>query len=126
MEYTDLVQAEEGRALGEYVLVAWDGAHIDFGAWDGQEYVWGGIQPFDKSAASRLLGHLRDDGTPLVHPLLLSERVGPTSTVGVMLLPALFDALHAAKESPTTSKTMLLFTEWKRLFGQVVGETSDH
>lgn len=30
-EYGVLIAAEEGRALQEYVLVAWDGAHITFG-----------------------------------------------------------------------------------------------
>ena len=34
-EYTALLAAEEGRAITRYVLVAWDGAHIAFGRYDG-------------------------------------------------------------------------------------------
>jgi hypothetical protein len=124
-EYTDLLQTEEGRPMGEYVLVSWDGAHIDFGRHDGTAYVWDGLQTFDAFAAQRLLGHMRDNGTPLVHPLLLSERAGPTSGIGQALLPALFVALQDAVASRATNKTELLFTEWRRLFGQVVGDPSD-
>lgn len=124
-EYTDLLHAEEGRPLGEYVLVTWDGAHISFGHHDGSGYVWDTLQDFHAYAAERLLGHLRDDGMPLVHPMLLSERVGPTSVVGRALIPALFTALQSATTSSPTSKTKLLYTEWSRLFGQVVGDPSD-
>src|SRR4051794_28889020 len=60
-EYAELLHIEEGRALTEYVLVAWDGSHVAFGSYSGTEYVWGALQPFDLAAATRLLVHLRDD-----------------------------------------------------------------
>jgi hypothetical protein len=124
-EYTALLQEEEGRALAEYVLVAWDGAHIEFGRWAVGSFEWEGLRPFDATSARRLLGHLRDDGIPLVHPLLLSDRVGPASPIGAALLPALFIAVQNAGRRSGSSRTKLLFTEWRRLFAQVVGDPSE-
>jgi Putative RNA methylase family UPF0020 len=124
-EYAELLHVEEGRPLRDYVLIAWDGPHIAFGHYSGSEYLWGAIQAFDLDGASRLLRHFRDDGMPLVHPLLLRERVGPTSAAGSLLLPALCSSIRAATRSDQITKTKLLFTEWRRLFGQVVGDPSD-
>lgn len=58
---------------------------------------------------------------PLVYPSLLAELVGPESTAGNSLLPALYNAVRDTIASGRTSKTLLLYTEWRRLFGQVVG-----
>lgn len=124
-EYTSLLQEEEGRPLDEYVLIAWDGTHIDFGRRAEGEFAWDGLQAFDAGSARRLLGHLRDDGIPLVHPLLLSARVGPSSPVGADLLPTLFDAIQNANSSTGSGRTQLLYTEWRRLFAQVVGDPSE-
>src|SRR5206468_12411858 len=68
-----------------------------------------------------LLRHLKSDGIPLVHPKLLSSIAGPESEFGTQLIPLLFDAIKNAHDRVKTTKTKLLFTEWKRLFGQVVG-----
>ncbi len=127
-EYTRLLQREEGRSLSEYVLVAWDGGHISFGRFDQNAPRWEALSAFDEAGALRLLLALRDDGAPLVHPLLLAQIAGPDSPVGVGLLPRLFEAARAASSATegATSKTKLLFTEWRRLFGQVVGVQSEH
>lgn len=131
-EYAELLQREEGRALAEYVLAAWDGSHISFGRFVDGAAVWENLVPFDHNSARRLLGHLRDDGLPLVHPALLSGLVGPESDVGVALIPVLFDSVRQAEERATregkarkTTKTYLLYAEWRRLFGQVVGVQSE-
>lgn len=127
-EYTRLLQREEGRLLSEYVLVAWDGSHISFGRFDEDQPRWEPLGPFDDASALRLLLALRDDGAPLVHPLLLAQVAGPDSPIGIGLLPRLFEAVRIASTEAerATSKTRLLFTEWRRLFGQVVGVQSDH
>jgi hypothetical protein len=126
-EYTRLLQREEGRSLGEYVLVAWDGSHISFGRFDQNEPRWESLSVFDEASALRLLRVLRDDGAPLVHPWLLAQIAGPDSPIGMGLLPRLFEAVRAAAApaEDTTSKTRLLFSEWRRLFGQVVGVQSE-
>jgi hypothetical protein len=124
-EYTTLLQEEEGRPLNQYVLVAWDGIHVDFGRWMDTSFGWEGLRPFDVASAQRLLVHLRDDGIPLVHPLLLSVRVGPASPVGADLLPGLFSAVRNAEKKEGSSRTKLLFAEWRRLFAQVVGDPSE-
>ena len=121
-EYAALLAVEEGRPATEYVLVAWDGDSSSFGCLDSElQATWEPTRPFDTSAAERLLVAIRDNGVPLVYPRLLAELVGPQSADGQALLPALFDALRAATASGRTSKTLLLYTEWRRLFGQVVG-----
>lgn len=127
-EYTRLLQREEGRSLSEYVLAAWDGSHISFGRFDQNEPRWEPLSAFDESSALRLLLALRDNGAPLVHPLLLAQMAGPDSSIGVELLPRLFEAVRAASSlaEGTTSKTRLLYTEWRRLFGQVIGVQSEH
>lgn len=118
---------EEGRPLSEYVLVAWDGSHISFGHFEGVEPKWGSLTPFNLDAALRLLLYLKENGSPLVHPKLLSQLVGPESNVGSQLIPLFFQAIRQAASPPggKTSKTKLLFFEWRRLFGQVVGIQSD-
>ena len=121
-EYAALLALEEGRPATEYVLVAWDGVSTSFGRLDSELLpAWEQARAFDASAAERLLVAIRDNGVPLVYPRLLAELVGPQSPDGQALLPALFNALRAATASGRTSKTLLLYTEWRRLFGQVVG-----
>lgn len=125
-EYVEILTVQEGRPLEDYELVAWDGSHISFGRFVGGQYDWDDLVPFDASQAVRLFQSLRNGGRPLVHPILLSQLVGPESECGKELMPSLFGFLVAAtsEEAPTT-KTKLLFTEWNRLFGQVVGVQSD-
>lgn len=120
-EYAELISAEEGRALQEYVLVAWDGAHVTFGKFEGAAATWEGVVAFDAFSADRLLAALKNDGRPLVHPQLLQALVGPDSEYGSALIPELYASICKADASPATSKTKMLFAEWRRLFSQVVG-----
>lgn len=119
-ENASLLANEEGRPSDDYVLVAWDGASITFGKLPGAAADWEEVRPFAADTAERVLRVLVNDGVPLVYPDLLSELVGPESAVGQALLPALFNAIRASVSGPP-SKTRLLYTEWRRLFGQVVG-----
>lgn len=125
-EYAALISAEEGRALPEYVLVAWDGAHITFGRFDGVVPSWEDVVAFDRVAADRLLSALKNDGKPLVHPQLLQALVGPDSEYGTALIPELYASICKADSSKSTSKTKMLFAEWRRLFSQVVGFQPAH
>jgi hypothetical protein len=124
-ENVGILAFEEGRAFSEYVPVAWDGAHISFGrCLEDGTVEWGTLTPFNDESATVLLQHLGRIGTPLVHPLVLSSLVGPNSDCGKRLIPSLFWAVKRAVEASRTSKTKLLYIEWKRLFGQVVGVQS--
>jgi len=125
-EYAQLISEEEGRNLDEYVLIAWDGAHITFGSFIGGAAAWEEVVPFDKGAAIRLLEALRSDGRPLVHPQLLQALAGPDSEHGAELIPELYDSIRHAEADSATTKTKMLFTEWRRLFSQVVGFQPDH
>lgn len=125
-EYAELISAEEGRALQEYVLVAWDGAHITFGRFESAAPTWEDVVAFDKVSANRLLAALESNGRPLVHPQLLQALVGPDSKYGIALIPELYASICKADESPTTTKTKMLFSEWRRLFSQVVGFQPAH
>ena len=120
-EYAELISSEEGRSLQEYVLVAWDGSHITFGQHDGAAHKWEPVIAFDSSSAGRLMAALESDGRPLVHPQLLQALVGPESTYGTALIPILYESICEADASDATSKTKMLFVEWRRLFSQVVG-----
>ncbi len=130
-DYGLRLHREEGRSLSEYVLVVWDGNHISFGHFEGTEPntepKWDPLTPFNIDAALRLLLYLKENGAPLVHPKLLSQLVGPESNVGSQLIPLFFQVIRQAKSLPgvKTNKTKLLFLEWRRLFGQVVGIQSD-
>lgn len=125
-EYAELISAEEGRALQEYVLVAWDGAHITFGRFDGAAAIWEDLVAFDKISADRLLSALDSNGRPLVHPQLLQALVGPDSEYGTSLIPELYASICKADTSSATTKTKMLFSEWRRLFSQVVGFQPAH
>jgi hypothetical protein len=120
-EYARLLSAEEGRPVSDYQLVIWDGAHIAFGEVQNGGAHWSSLTSFGMAGAKRLLGALKRDGVPLVHPLLLADMAGPESPLGTELIPKLFRAVLAAERARQTSKTKLLFFEWRRLFGQVVG-----
>lgn len=122
-DYALLLAQEEGRDLAEYVMVAWDGAHINFGRMDGLMPVWEPLRAFDATAGERLLLELQKNGIPLVHPRLIAELVGPDSEFGAALIPRFFGAIRQAEAA--ASKTRLLFTEWSRLPGQVVGVQSE-
>jgi hypothetical protein len=124
-EYALLLHHEEGRSLEEYVLIAWDGRHICFGRYHDTTAAWGRLERFNIAAASRILLNLTDNGIPLVNPQLLSAIVGPESVLGAELIPKFFQAILDATDI-RTNKTNLLFTEWRRLFGQVVGIQSEH
>lgn len=125
-EYAELIATEEGRALQEYVLVAWDGSHITFGRFEGAIASWEDVVAFDKISAGRLLAALENNGRPLVHPQLLQALVGPDSEYGTALIPELYASICKADASPATTKTKMLFSEWRRLFSQVVGFQPDH
>jgi hypothetical protein len=131
IEYAQLLAAQEGREISRYVLLAWDGAHADFGQCDvhaDREGVadgpaqaqWEGPIPFDELCARRVLEHLAEDGRPLVHADLLAAIAGPESSFGDALIPAFFRAIRTAT-GKGSSLTALMFREWRRLFGQVVG-----
>ena len=124
--YARTLNVIEGRPLRKYVLIAWDGADISFGRFEDGVPRWEALQPFTRPIAERLLQHLEDDGRILVNPLVLCQRVGPDSPTGASLLPKLFSAVVASsrRNAPTT-KTKLLFTEWRRLFGQVADVQSE-
>ena len=124
-EYAELISSEEGRAIEDYVLVAWDGSHITFGRFEERVPVWESVVSFESNAADRLLGALERNGRPLVHPQLLQALVGPDSDYGVKLIPELYRSICVADDSSATSKTKMLFAEWRRLFSQVVGFQPD-
>ena len=124
-EYASILAKEEGRALGDYILVTWDGEHITFGRFVEGVATWEVQTSFDEMSASRLLASIQSDGSPLVHPLLLAQITGPESEFGNGLIPLLFAAIKRA-DAGGTSKTKLLYSEWRRLFGQVVGIQSDN
>lgn len=125
-EYAELISAEEGRALEEYALVAWDGAHITFGRFEGPDATWEDVVAFDSISADRLLAALESNGRPLVHPQLLQALVGPDSEYGTALIPELYASICKADASSGTTKTKMLFSEWRRLFSQVVGFQPAH
>ncbi|MBL8469237.1 N-6 DNA methylase [Methyloversatilis discipulorum] len=125
-EYAKLISIEEGRDLREYVLIAWDGAHITFGCFDGATAAWEDVVAFDKISAERLLAALESNGRPLVHPQLLQTLVGPDSEYGTVLIPKLYASICIADASVVTTKTKMLFSEWRRLFSQVVGFQPAH
>lgn len=125
-EYAQLLAAEEGREPSSYILIIWDGADISFGKIsDIGEARWSTLERFAEAQAAKLLDALRRDGTPLVHPLLLAELAGPQSTCGSQIIPLFFRAVTDAEGTEKTTKTKLLYIEWRRLFGQVVGVQSD-
>lgn len=125
-EYSRLIASEEGRPLGEYMLVAWDGASVTFGRHSSESgrCDWEGVVPFDLSSARRLLLAMESSGKPLVHPKLLQALIGPDSASGTELIPALYSTIcNSIKDG--SSKTRMLFMEWGRLFAQVVGFQPD-
>ncbi len=124
-EYASRMAWQEGRPVGEYVLIAWDGAHIAFGRKDELESTWERLERFSVQAAERLLRLLKDQGQPFVHPELLRQHVGPESELGAQLLPQLFRAVLGSGDPHPATKTTLLFKEWRRLFGQAVGITTE-
>lgn len=125
-EYSRLIASEEGRSIGDYLLVAWDGASVTFGRHDREcgECSWEAVVPFDLNTARRLLLAMESSGKPLVHPKLLQSLIGPDSASGSQLIPALYSRVCSSARDGA-SKTNMLFREWGRLFAQVVGFQPD-
>lgn len=124
-EYARLLADQEGRLAGDYVLIVWDGSHIAFGHLENGSASWSALTQFGLASSKRLLTALASDGVPLVHPLLLAHLAGPESELGATLIPAMFKAVRSASAAAKTTKTKLLFFEWRRLFGQAVGIQTD-
>lgn len=124
-EYGELTSIEEGRPLGEYELVVWDGASISFGMFADGVFNWDRVSPFDVAAARILLQKMAGKAAPLVSPSVLKSYVGLDSEVGRQLVPLLFQAIAEAEQRAHRredgGKTYLLFREWRRIFGQAVG-----
>lgn len=122
-EYAILLEQEEGRALQDYRLIVWDGDSMAEGRYeaDGRTTTWTRLQRFGASQALRLMQLLQSGSRPLVHPRLLNWYVGPDSEIGASLIPRLFDAAAGAR----SGKTLVLYLEWRRLFGQIVGSQSE-
>ncbi len=124
-DYALRIAREEGRPADDYILVVWDGTQIAFGALARLLPTWQPLENFTTGSAERLLRLLREQGRPLVHPAILRALVSPDSPIGAALIPRFFDAIVKADVPPTSdvrqTKTGLLLTEWKRLFGQAVG-----
>lgn len=123
--YTLKLSEQEGRPIGEYEMLAWDGSHVSFGKMETTGATWLPLRAFDAHAALIFFQLLVNNGRPLVNPQVLAATVGPESQLGRQIIPLFFQATRNAAAQPTTSKTKLLFTEWKRLFGQVIGVQSD-
>ena len=124
-EYAVLLSEEEGRDIGKYSLVAWDGVTITFGWASGGQFTWESARPFDENCLNRLLTQIRNGGRPLVSPMLLKQFIGPDTEVGRRLLPVLFQAICKAQSSYSTTRTKLIYKEWARLFGQVDGTETE-
>lgn len=126
-QYAERMAYEEGRPIGQYRLVVWDGSHIAFGKVEEAGPLWEALGEFDQAHAERLLMLLRSQGRPLVHPGLLRAMIGPESQIGAALIPALFQAIVSAsrEDASRQSKTALLFNEWRRMFGQAVGVATE-
>lgn len=124
-EYVALLSEEEGRQIGGYSLIAWDGETITFGRPANDGFIWEPARPFDNLCLNRLLTLIADGGRPLVSPMLLKQFIGPDTEVGRRLLPALFQAIRSAQTAEKTTRTKLIYTEWTRLFGQVDGTETE-
>lgn len=126
-QYAERMAYEEGRPIREYRLVVWDGSHIAFGKIKETGPLWEVLGDFDQAHAERLLMLLHSQGRPLVHAGLLRAMIGPESQIGAALIPTLFQAIVSAshEDTPTQSKTTLLFNEWRRMFGQAVGVATE-
>lgn len=128
--YATRMSREEGRPVADYVLVVWDGTQIAFGALKEHLSTWEPLEFFTAASAVRLLRFLREQGRPLVHPAILRALVSPDSPIGAALIPRFFEAIVVADMPPPDgtrqTKTALLLTEWKRLFGQAIGIKTDH
>lgn len=126
-KYAERMAYEEGRPIHQYKLIVWDGSHIAFGAIEEAGPSWEAASEFHHACAERLLALLKNQGRPMVHPGLLRKMIGPESEVGTALIPPLFEAVVAAshEDSVAQSKTALLFNEWRRMFGQAVGVSTD-
>lgn len=124
-EYVALLSEEEGRQIGRYSLIAWDGETITFGRPANDGFIWEPARPFDNLCLNRLLTLIADGGRPLVSPMLLKQFIGPDTEVGRRLLPVLFQAIRSAQTAEKTTRTKLIYTEWTRLFGQVDGTETE-
>ncbi len=124
-EYAELLSEEEGRPVGRYSLVAWDGETITFGGHANGGFAWEPARPFDGLSLNRLLILIADGGRPLVSPGLLRQFIGPDTEVGRRLLPALFRVIREAQANAAGSRTKLIYTEWSRLFAQVDGTETE-
>ncbi len=125
-EYAEYLAPHEGRPLPAYQLVVWDGSHIAFGRHTSSGPQWDPLEVFEVAAATRLLILLRDQGSPVISAALLTAYFGPETDLGIALLPRLYEAAVAASNSPDTTRTELLLTEWKRLVSQALGVHTDN
>jgi len=116
-DYLEQLATEFAEPLSEYYGIVLDGDYVGFVHHDAQRG-WMHSERFrwDLDGALAVLERFRGHSKHPLDAATIARALGPDSASAKLLLPALVATL----DSPT-GKTALLFSEWRRLFGQAVG-----
>jgi len=105
-----------GNSVESYVGVLFDGQHIAFVRWAGNEWRPTKKLIFTEDTAKMLLQYIHSLSSYPLDPAVLTRLLGPNSKVAADCLSSLWDAFKIRRQ-----RTEMLFKEWSRLFGQVTG-----
>lgn len=110
------LQAETERTGLRHAGILIDGQHIGFIRKLEVGWAITGPEPINANNIRVALEYLRGLSRKPLDPGYLSEDFGPQSAVARQCIAALWEALHIPSQ-----KSILLYEEWKHLFGQISG-----
>lgn len=116
---------EDGEEQSYYIGIATDAKHIAFCSVEDDEVSWGPLLPLNEAACEKLLKTLQGANHRTLTTSNLIDDFGHCSDVGKQLMSALSNELTLHFNQDKNNKIKMLFREWKELFGQVSGLTTE-
>ena len=124
-KYIDRKSVEENINCNEYIGIAIDGYHISFCNYIEDQFVNSRLLPVTSQSILKVIDAFANNGQRALTSSNLLEDFGLSSQFGINLLCSLHSGLLHYTNLEGGNKVKMLYEEWKTLFGQISGLTSD-
>lgn len=124
-KYIDKKSAKENIDRSDYIGIAIDGFHVSFCSYNEDEFEHSPLIPINEFSVIKILDAIANNGQRALTSHNLIDDFGLTSECGKKFLTVLYTSLKQHVACTENNKILMLYEEWKTLFGQVSGLTSE-